>query len=563
MSHRHLRRSVMLAVAGALSAATLVACGGGSSDSAAPDGADAEAQCKELADADSGDAGEDTFVFAASSDPTTLNPFHASDGETFRVSRQIFEGLVSAKPCTADPAPSLATKWETSEDGKSTTFTLRDGVTFQDGTPFNGAAVCSMFEYWNNQPAGPAQTEDVTYYWISLFKGFGDKSIYDSCATEGNTATITLKQPYAGFVASMSLPAFSMQSPTALAKYNKVEAGGDPTSSEYGTAHPTGTGPYSFVSWDRGQAVTLKANESYWGDKAKTPNVRITTIADGKARTDALRAGDIDGFDLVGPGDIKPLQDEDFELVQRPAFNVLYLGFNQKIPALADPKVRQAIAHAIDKDAIVSQSMTPGSVAAKEFIPEVVNGYNDDVTGYDYDPAKAKALLKEAGQENLELTFNYPTDVSRPYMPSPQDTFNVIRGQLQEVGIKVTPVADQWSPDYLDKIQGGQDHGIHLLGWTGDYNDTDNFLGVFFGQASNEWGFTNQTLFDELAAARQLPTVEEQKPAYEKINADVMDYLPGVPLAHGVPSLAFGPGVKGFVPSPVQDESFANVTVTK
>jgi peptide/nickel transport system substrate-binding protein len=147
-------------------------------------------------------------------------------------------------------------------------------------------------------------------------------------------------------------------------------------------------------------------------------------------------------------------------------------------------------------------------------------------------------------------------------MPDPQATFNIVRTQLEAVGLKVQPVADQWDPDYLEKIQGTPGHGIHLLGWTGDYNDTDNFLGVFFGRPSNEWGFDNQEIFDALDEARSLPTVEEQTPVYQDINRMIMDYLPGVPLAHPVPSLAFAPRVEGYEPSPVQDEVWNTITLT-
>ena len=100
-------------------------------------------------------------------------------------------------------------------------------------------------------------------------------------------------------------------------------------------------------------------------------------------------------------------------------------------------------------------------------------------------------------------------------MPTPEDTFQVIKTQLEAVGIKITPVAAKWTPDYLDMAQGekGTDkRDIHLLGWTGDYDDPDNFLGVFFAAKSNEWGFDNPELFAALKAARELPTVEEQKP---------------------------------------------------
>ena len=570
MTTRPVRRGVLITMATALSALGLAACGSDAPDATDPAEAssDAEAQCQELAAAvdEAPESGADTFVFAASADPATLNPFHASDGETFRIARQMFEGLVGTEPCTPDPAPGLATAWEAAEDGMSYTFTLQEGVQFHDGTPFNAQAVCDNFEYWNNQPEGPAQTEDVSYYWISLFRGFADTdppSIYDSCeATSDTEVTINLTEPFAGFVAALSLPAFSMQSPTALETYNQVAAGEDPTSTEYALEHPTGTGPYMFESWDRGNEVRLVANPNYWGGTPRTPNITVTTIEDPGARRDALINGEIDGYDLVAPGDLAPLEEEGVQIINRPAFNILYLGMNQQQAPLDQLEVRQAIAHAIDKEAIVA-SLPEGSEVAKEFIPPSVNGYTDDVAEYEYDPELAQQMLEDAGASDLTLDFNYPTDVSRPYMPSPEDTYNLIAQQLEEVGITVNPVADVWTPDYLEKIQGTSDHGVHLLGWTGDYNDPDNFLGVFFGRESNEWGFDNPELFEALSEARQIPTVEEQTGAYEDINQMVMEFVPGVPIAHPVPSLAFGDNVEGFVPSPVQDEPWTTTVVVE
>jgi len=572
MSTRPLRRGVAFTMVTALTALGLAACGTseppttGDSDQAA---SDAETQCEELLAAaeEAPEGGADTFVFAASSDPAVLNPFHASDGETFRVARQMFEGLVGTTPCTPDPAPSLATDWVAAEDGMSYTFTLQEGVQFHDGTPFNAEAVCYNFEYWNNQPKGPAQTEDVSYYWISLFRGFADTdppSIYDSCETNGDTeVTITLNQPFAGFVAAMSLPAFMMQSPTALEKYNKVAPGDDPTTTEYALKYPTGTGPFMFDSWDRGNEIRLVANPDYWGEEARTENIVITTIEDPGARRDALINGEIDGYDLVAPADLAVLTEAGVQIINRPAFNILYLGMNQKFAPLDQLEVRQAIAHAIDKEAVVAQTLPPGSEVAKEFIPPSVNGYTEDVAEYEYDPELAEQMLADAGASDLTLDFNYPTDVSRPYMPSPEDTYNLIAQQLEAVGITVNPVAEKWDPDYLDRILGTSDHGVHLLGWTGDYNDPDNFLGVFFGRESPSWGFDNPELFQALSEARQIPTVEEQTTAYEEINQMVMEFVPGVPIAHPVPSLAFAENVQGFVPSPVQDEPFTTVVATE
>jgi peptide/nickel transport system substrate-binding protein len=138
-----------------------------------------------------------------------------------------------------------------------------------------------------------------------------------------------------------------------------------------------------------------------------------------------------------------------------------------------------------------------------------------------------------------------------------------IRAQLEAVGITVKPTPDKWDPDYLDRMQGTNDHDIHLLGWTGDYNDTDNFLGVFFGAKTDEWGFDNPEIFDALTKARGLPTVEEQEPFYQDANAQVMEFLPGIPIASPVPTLAFGETVVGYIPSPVQDEVWNQVVVTE
>ncbi len=517
----------------------------------------------------SADAGGD-FVFAASSDPTMFDPALANDGETFRPARQIYEGLVGTKPGTTELEPQLATKWEGA--GTSYTFTLREGVKFHDGTDFNAEAVCYNFDRWYNW-TGLNQNENITYYYNNIFKGFKTGKtggIYDSCTADSATsATIKLKSPFAGFVQAMTLPAFSMQSPTAMKEHNADNTSGtesDVRFSAYATEHPTGTGPFKFAKWERGQAVTLVRNDEYWGDKAKVAQVIIRTISDPKARTQELQSGSIDGYDLVGPADVQPLKDAGFQIQNRPAFNILYMGFNQKNKALQDVRVRQAINYAVDKAAVVKSTLPAGSVVAKEFMPSSVAGYNESVKEYAYDLNQAKSLLKAAGQEKLTLNFAYPTGVSRPYMPTPEDTFTVLKSQLEKAGITIKPVSAKWNPEYQDLVNGtaGVDkHDLHLLGWTGDYNDPDNFLGVFFGQKTAEWGFNNPKLFADLKAARELPTQEEQIPVYQKINADIAEFAPGVPIAHPAPSLAFGKGVEGYVASPIQDEVWNNVTVTR
>ncbi|MDT0181905.1 ABC transporter substrate-binding protein [Microbacterium sp. ARD31] len=513
-----------------------------------------------------------TFVFASASDPDGLDPAFAQDGETFRVSRQIFEGLVGTEPGTADPAPLLAESWESSEDGLTHTFMLKDGVTFHDGTEFNAEAVCFNFDRWYNW-TGLAASESMGYYYNKLFRGYADSpdaAVYDSCSVDDElTATVTLAQPFAGFIPALSLPAFSMQSPAALEEYAADEVGGTaeaPALTEYATGHPSGTGPFQFESWSPGEELTLTAFDDYWGELGQIDEIIFRPIDDPTARRQALESGSIDGFDLVGPADAAALEEDGFTMVSRPPFTILYLAFNQAVEELQDPTVREALSYAIDKDALISQVLPEGTEKATQFVPEGVNGWNADVPTYDYDPERARELLAEAGYDEsnpLTLDFNYPVNISRPYMPTPEETFTVLSTQLSEVGVEINPITDAWNPDYLDKITGTEDHGIHLLGWTGDYNDTDNFLGVFFGGPSAEWGFDNPELFAALDEARGLSNLEEQTALYEEINLMVAEFIPGVPLAHPAPTLAFAPRVESYPASPVNDEVFNEIVLTE
>ncbi|MGM7679992.1 ABC transporter substrate-binding protein [Microbacterium sp. A94] len=560
MNHSSMRRRGLIAVTGTAIAAMLLA--------------GCVASEREADTEDSGESTSDidgTFVFAASSDPVALDPAFAQDGETFRVSRQIFEGLIGTEPGTADPAPLLAEKWDSSEDGMSHTFTLKEGVTFHDDTPFNAEAVCSNFDRWYNW-TGLAASEAFGYYYYKLFQGFAsnpEQAVYKSCTPDGDySVTVELNKPFAGFIPALSLPAFSMQSPSAMAEFGADEVGGSaeaPQMSEYGMAHPVGTGPFQFDEWAPGEQVTLTAYDGYWGEQGQIDEIIFRTIDDPTARRQALESGAIDGYDLVGPADTQALEEDGFQMVSRPPFTILYLAFNQAIPELQDPTVREALSFAIDKDALITQVLPEGTQKAIEFMPPVVNGYNEDVTTYDFDPEKAKELLAEAGYTEanpLKLDFNYPVNVSRPYMPDPEQIFTVLSTQLAAVGVETTPVSEEWG-EYLDRTTGTADHGIHLLGWTGDYNDTDNFVGVFFGQQSSEWGFDNPDLFQKLAEARGIANLEEQSALYEQINEDVAQFIPGVPLAHPAPTLAFDPRVESYPASPVNDEVFTDIVLTK
>ncbi|MGH3743035.1 MAG: ABC transporter substrate-binding protein, partial [Micromonosporaceae bacterium] len=467
--------------------------------------------------------------------------------------------------------PELAESWESTPDGKEWTFKLREGVKFHDGTDFNAEAVCFNYDRWHNLKGEAAQAQAL--YYLDTFGGFAKntspdfgESPYLGCeATDEHTAVIKLKQ-YAGkFPAAFSLTSLSISSPTALKKYdadNVVQEGESFNYPEYATKHPTGTGPYQFVKYDEANStITLKRFDDYWGEKAKIKNLIFKVIPDENARKQELRAGEIDGYDYPSPADYQSLKDDGFNVEVRDAFNIMYLGINQLgDPKLKDLRVRKAIAYATNREQLVKTKLPTGAQVAKEFIPDTVLGYADDVEEYPYDLDKAKALLKEAGAENLKLKFYYPTEVTRPYMPNPKEIFQVIADDLEKAGITIEPVAKPWT-DYLDATSQTSKHDLHLLGWTGDYNDPINFIGTWFARPGKAFGTNGMTdMFDAVADADSQVDEADKKAAWEEVNRKIMaDWLPGVPISHSPPALVVAPDVKGLVVSPLTAEEFASV----
>ncbi|MDQ1687350.1 MAG: peptide/nickel transport system substrate-binding protein [Frankiaceae bacterium] len=514
-----------------------------------------------------------TLVFGTSADPVSMDGAYVSDGESLRVVDQIFETLVTTKAGGTDPEPKLAESYTPSADGKVWTFKLRKNVKFHDGTPFNAAAVCFNFDRWYNFK-GIQQSPSVSYYWSTVFGGFKNTtnadvpktSLYASCqASDDSTAVVNLTSPSASFIPGLAVPAFSIASPDALTKYNadKVSGTGDSPKFDgtFGTQHPVGTGPFKLESFTPGDKLVLARNDDYWGSKAKLDKVIFKPIAKGTDRRQALESGDIQGYDFVDPADVDALK-SGFKVMQRPAFNVGYVGFNQKMAPLNNLKIRQAIAHALNRDALVKAKYPPGAQVAKEFMPPQLFGYAADVTDYDYNVDTAKQLIKDSGvaAKDLTLTFWYPTDVSRPYMPDPKANWEAFKSDLEAVGFKIIAKSAPWRPDYNQKVNNGAAQ-MYLLGWTGDFGDPDNFVGTFFRTSQPAWGFNNPEIFSALEGARTESDLGKRTSDYQAANKLIMDFLPGVPYVHTQPSLAFNKNVNGYVPSPVSLESFATVTV--
>lgn len=508
-----------------------------------------------------------TFTFATAADPVGLDPALAQDTESYRVTRQILETLVAPDPVTGEPVPALATSWEEVDDGLAYRFELREGVVFHDGTQFTADAVCTNFERWYNLPADVREIYPELPF-KSVFQAFADQpelTAYKGCVVNGeHEVTIELNERYTGLVPALTMPAFGISSPTALeaGQADRLsEERGDRRVSQY-ALHPVGTGPFTFENWQEDEVV-LDFYEDYWGDPGQIRTVVFKTITRPAARLNALVEGRVDGYDLVTVENFEPLAKAGLKVLLRDPFSVLYLGINQDFAPLDDPLIRQAMAHALDREALVEEFFVNGSSIAHQFVPESLVEQHEEARTYEYDPAAARALLEEAGYEGRIIPFYYPRNVTRAYLPMPEEVYLTISRQLRTAGINIKPMPIQWSDGYVQQVQSQGARGIHLLGWSGSYRDPDNFLGPLFGAESAEFGFSDPQLFSKIARARTLPEGEERLETYWNINAEIAENIPAIPLAFPISALALSARVESYPVSPVLDEVFNDIVLNR
>ncbi|WP_459257624.1 ABC transporter substrate-binding protein [Arthrobacter sp. TMN-50] len=500
------------------------------------------------------------FTFGAAADPSGLDPALVADTESYRVTRQVLEGLVGIDPLTSEPVPLLAASWEERDDGRAYALTLREDVEFHDGEPFNAEAVCANFDRWYSLPAD-ARSADNTIAFGSVFNAYSDEpelSIYSSCQPLGQfEVLIQLNSRLTGFIAALAMPSFAMSSPQALedlAADDLSEVRNGTALSEYALS-PVGTGPYTFESWAAGE-VRLTSFEDYWGERGEIGTVVFTTLALADDRLEALTTGEIDAYDFVTVDNAGTLVREGQQLLQRDPYSILYLGLNQDFPGVDNLLFRQAVAHAIDRQAVIEGMFLNGTAPADQFVPPKLAVTNAEISAYDYDVELAQELLKESGYDGEPLPFHYPTDVSRPYLPSPEGVFAVLQTQLEEAGFTIEPVPTSWADGYLETVQNDDDRAFHLLGWSGTYQDPDNFVGQLFGATTDEFAFTDNQLFSKIDRARTLPNGEDRVAAYQDISDQIARRLPAVPLAFPISALAVSERVTTYPVSPVMNEVF-------
>ena len=496
-----------------------------------------------------GDKGqiEQTLIFGTSGSPSRLDPAQVRELEAGRVIMQIFEPLLRVDE-RYQLQPGLAQSWQASPDGRAWTFRLQPGVRFHDGTPFNAQAVCTNFERWYHF-RGIQQSFAIALSWRDVFGGFAHRddptapteSLYRSCEarTEGEVV-INLTKPSGRFITAMAAWPFSIASPDALRRYEADKVTGTPSGpvfeGTFGTEHPIGTGPFKFEQLVPNERVVIVRNDDYWGAKAKLDRVIFRPIPDGSARRQALEAGEIHGYDPVDPADLEPLRRAGIDVVEQPPLNVGFIALNQQYPPLDNLKVRQAIAYALNRDAVIKAKYPPGTLAAREFLPPQIPGSAPDVATYSYDPERARRLLAESGVTNPTLEFWLPTGLTTPDLPDPEGTYLAFKADLERVGFTVVTKSMQQPQYFQTAITGGA--AMYFVSLS-TYPDADWFLGTFFKEPAPPWGFERPDIFRAVQEANEEVDPARRVARYQQASQMVMEFLPGIPLVHVKPAVAY------------------------
>ncbi len=523
---------------------------------------------------------KDTFIFGRGGDSVQLDPILVTDGESFRVTGQILDSLYKFEQGTTNPVPALA-ECTPNENASVWTCKLREGVKFHDGTDFNADAVIFNFERWRFTDHPYHFPSQVFEYYEAMWGGFDDDSMITAVnKLDDMTVEFILAEPMAPFLANLAMDMFAISSPTAIQAAG--EAYGTPT------VGAVGTGPYKFVSWEEGTEIKLVANEDYWGEKPKVKNIIVRVVPDDSARFLALQAGDIDALEQAVVEDLETAEnDPNLQVLTRPALNTSYIAFNFMIEEFRDIRVRKAVAHAIDKQGLISNFFGKYGTVATNFLPPLLLGHNPDIEDWAYDPELSKSLLAEAGfpdglsevtvaedvmdaEGNVVYTAGqriplrlYYMPVTRFYFPAPKEIGEAMAANLNAAGIKVELYLEGDWPTYLGSRRNGLLMGLYMLGWGGDNGDPDNFLGYFFGNAQEpvkqEGWYQNKELADLLDLAVTLPDPEARAELYRQAEQILHDDVARIWLGHNNTPLILSTKVKGYVPQPVGAENYEYV----
>jgi oligopeptide transport system substrate-binding protein len=473
-------------------------------------------------------------------DPPTLDPHLTTDNISGALVQEIFGGLVTLN-LDYKPVPDLAERWEVSDDGLIYTFHLRPDAKFHDGKPVTAQDVKWSLE----RVADPPTQAPVADQYLGDIVGFTEKlngqadSIQGVRVVDDHTLEITIDAPKSYFLAKLTYPtAFVLDQENVEGNPNWLR-------------QPNGTGPFKLAQYDVGETIRLVRNENYHLEPPHLDEVRF--ILSGGS---GMLMYENDEIHLTGVGlaDLDRLKDPssplNAELVQAPAaFSVEYIGMNVNEPPFDDPKVRQALNLAINKEAIATQVLENLSSPANTIIPPGFPSYNPNLKGYEYNPERARQLLQESKYGGNMADFPPITlNISGSFGANvPLDLEVILQSWQEELGIQVDIQQTEWAT-FLQDLHGRR-YQMFVVAWGADYPDPQNFLDVLFLSESdnNHGNYSNPEVDALLEKARVMQDQEARFELYNQIEQMILDDAPWIPLWNSGESYALiKPEVKGY-----------------
>ncbi|MEM9709018.1 MAG: ABC transporter substrate-binding protein [Pseudomonadota bacterium] len=439
--------------------------------------------------ATAGHAQQDTITIGMQLEPPNLDPTGGAAAAIDEVVySNVYEGLTRFASDGA-VVPGLAASWDVSEDGTVYTFNLRSGVTFHDGSTMDAEDVIFSLDR--------ARAEESTNAQKALFASISSVSAVDPLTVE-----VTLSEPNGNFPFNMAWGDAVIVAPETI---------------DQAATAPVGTGPFTFVDWRQGDSVVLSRNPNYWGEAPALASATFKFIGDPNAAFAALMAGDIDAFpNYPSPETLTQFEaDPRFKVIVGSTEGETILSTNNKSGNLADVRVRKAIAHAIDRQAIIDGAMFGyGTPIGTHFAPH--NPDYVDLTGQsDYDPDKSRALLAEAGVSDLTLRLALPP------VAYARRGGEIIASQLREVGIDTEITNVEWA-QWLEQVFSGKDFDLTIVSHTEPAD-----IGIY-ARPDYYFQYDNpdfQAVISELAVTSEATRRTELNQEAQRIIAD--DYVNG------------------------------------
>ena len=491
-------------------------------------------------------ADKDTLVVGVSSDVHTLDPAVSSDNYDWRQIYPAYDRLVKYKVVNGEGStevePMAAESWTVSPDSLVWNFKIRKGIKFDDGTPLDAKAVKFSFDRVLKIGKGPADN-------IGAIKAVD--------VVDDATVKITLKSAFGPFLQTLATDAACIVNPSVM----KHEKAGD-LAQAWLAQNMDGSGPYKMTEWSRGERFVLTVKDNYWGPKPKVKKVIIRFMRESSDQRMAVESGDIDIAEGILIDQI-PALDKNANIVARryPSQLVEYVYLNCQNPKLQNKLVRQALNAAVDYPGIINHVLGGNGVQMRGPVPKGMWGHKADVFQFQRDVAKAKALLKQAGAEKLDLTLIYSER-----RPSWEQIATILQSNFADIGVNLK-LELMANPTLREKIDRG-DFELCLGAWSPDYADPSMFMNFWFdsnnfGLPGNRSRYKNDQVDDLVRKALAMSDVNQRVALYNQAQDIIMQDAPYIFLYQTQTIVPMRKSVKGYVYNPMLESMYNFESMSK